>query len=176
MTLGNLDVSGTGLTIEALVNAQGFSNCRLNDCRIVSKASGTSSSQHLWMLSTITEDGQERLRFRLNTGGSTTTLIADRGDIEIGEWYHAAATYDGSTMRLYLNGQLVGSTSKSGSVAQNPGVSAWIGGNPDGATVRPWHGGIDEIRIWNDARTQTCLLYTSPSPRDRQKSRMPSSA
>ena len=24
--------------------------------------------------------------------------------------------------------------------------------------------------------SQTCLLYTSPSPRDRQKSRMPSSA
>ena len=26
------------------------------------------------------------------------------------------------------------------------------------------------------AQDQTCLLYTSPSPRDRQKSRMPSSA
>ena len=26
------------------------------------------------------------------------------------------------------------------------------------------------------ALTKTCLLYTSPSPRDRQKSRMPSSA
>ena len=26
------------------------------------------------------------------------------------------------------------------------------------------------------AKAQTCLLYTSPSPRDRQKSRMPSSA
>ena len=25
-------------------------------------------------------------------------------------------------------------------------------------------------------RSKTCLLYTSPSPRDRQKSRMPSSA
>ena len=25
-------------------------------------------------------------------------------------------------------------------------------------------------------QAQTCLLYTSPSPRDRQKSRMPSSA
>ena len=25
-------------------------------------------------------------------------------------------------------------------------------------------------------KAQTCLLYTSPSPRDRQKSRMPSSA
>ena len=27
-----------------------------------------------------------------------------------------------------------------------------------------------------DARAGACLLYTSPSPRDRQKSRMPSSA
>ena len=27
-----------------------------------------------------------------------------------------------------------------------------------------------------DVRSQACLLYTSPSPRDRQKSRMPSSA
>ena len=29
---------------------------------------------------------------------------------------------------------------------------------------------------WNRAGTIVCLLYTSPSPRDRQKSRMPSSA
>ena len=28
----------------------------------------------------------------------------------------------------------------------------------------------------NATMTYTCLLYTSPSPRDRQKSRMPSSA
>ena len=27
-----------------------------------------------------------------------------------------------------------------------------------------------------DAKMDVCLLYTSPSPRDRQKSRMPSSA
>ena len=27
-----------------------------------------------------------------------------------------------------------------------------------------------------DAQPESCLLYTSPSPRDRQKSRMPSSA
>ena len=28
----------------------------------------------------------------------------------------------------------------------------------------------------NDQNTQTCLLYTSPSPRDTERSRMPSSA
>ena len=38
------------------------------------------------------------------------------------------------------------------------------------------------VKQWVDAAMQdpanllTCLLYTSPSPRDRQKSRMPSSA
>ena len=33
------------------------------------------------------------------------------------------------------------------------------------------------IRLYScDQHAHTCLLYTSPSPRDRQKSRMPSSA
>ena len=32
------------------------------------------------------------------------------------------------------------------------------------------------IRFQAEAMSETCLLYTSPSPRDRQKSRMPSSA
>ena len=38
----------------------------------------------------------------------------------------------------------------------------------------------DEGKAWRDAPeldlVEDCLLYTSPSPRDRQKSRMPSSA
>ncbi len=34
--------------------------------------------------------------------------------------------------------------------------------------------GADEVEVWND--TEGCLLHTPPSPRDRQKSRMPSSA
>ena len=32
------------------------------------------------------------------------------------------------------------------------------------------------MKITRDRVKKTCLLYTSPSPRDRQKSRMPSSA
>ena len=34
----------------------------------------------------------------------------------------------------------------------------------------------DERGVQTDPQTGDCLLYTSPSPRDRQKSRMPSSA
>ena len=34
----------------------------------------------------------------------------------------------------------------------------------------------EKLNAINDDMPRDCLLYTSPSPRDRQKSRMPSSA
>ena len=40
--------------------------------------------------------------------------------------------------------------------------------------IRLSQGGLPTIQLAITMRT--CLLYTSPSPRDRQKSRMPSSA
>ena len=36
--------------------------------------------------------------------------------------------------------------------------------------------GFKEIEVGFPAASETCLLYTSPSPRDRTRSRMPSSA
>ena len=35
---------------------------------------------------------------------------------------------------------------------------------------------MDELHNNTDALAQFCLLYTSPSPRDKRQSRMPSSA
>ena len=69
------------------------------------------------------------------------------------------------------------------------GVVHKIGEVHDGAAVTDWMAQERERGItitaaaistsWQDHRINiidTCLLYTSPSPRDRQKSRMPSSA
>ena len=45
------------------------------------------------------------------------------------------------------------------------------------AHYEAWAETYDEEITENDyAQPKSCLLYTSPSPRDRQKSRMPSSA
>ena len=38
------------------------------------------------------------------------------------------------------------------------------------------HDGVSIVEVTNPRDVSDCLLYTSPSPRDRQKSRMPSSA
>ena len=37
-------------------------------------------------------------------------------------------------------------------------------------------GGLTAFHIFPDDEIEICLLYTSPSPRDRTRSRMPSSA
>ena len=49
-----------------------------------------------------------------------------------------------------------------------------------GTQAQRFQRGQDEIRVWvrydRENRSSICLLYTSPSPRDRTRSRMPSSA
>ena len=57
-----------------------------------------------------------------------------------------------------------------GGAGTNSGNNRGAGGGGGGAIVRGTFT-ADEL-----ASSLTCLLYTSPSPRDRQKSRMPSSA
>ena len=56
----------------------------------------------------------------------------------------------------------------------NPHPYPWMNSLfQDGATIS-WL--ISEAAIVNHARRSVCLLYTSPSPRDKRQSRMPSSA
>ncbi len=150
VALGELDVTAggsgdDGLTLAAWVKASSFS-----DLRILSKATGTSEQDHYWMLSTIVSSGN-RLRFRLKTGSTTTTLIASSGTLNTDTWHHAAATYDGSTMKLWLDGGEVGSAAKTGTVAANASVGAAIGANPDGQ--RSWNGLIDEACVFDRALT-----------------------
>ncbi len=153
--LNKLDVSGAALTIEAWFNGADLKGCVGTDCegRLVSKATGTGRSDHYWMVSTFKVGSHIRLRFRLKTNNTTKTLIANSGNLDSDTWYHVAATYDGSTMRLYLDGNIVGSKSKSGLIDSNPNIDAWIGKNP-GSNNRAWEGLIDEVRIWNVARNQ----------------------
>jgi hypothetical protein len=149
--LGSLDVHGTGLTITAWINADSFDGY-YHDDRIVSKATGTQSQDHYWMLSTIRQGSETRLRFRLKTDGNTDTLIAHSGNLLTGQWHHVAAVYDGSWMRLYLDGSEVGRLEKTGAVDMNAAVPVWIGRNP--SNDKPFHGSIDDVRIYDHNHTE----------------------
>ena len=149
--VGLLDVSGGAMTLSAWIYADNLSNCVARDCRILSKATGTAETDHYFMLSTIQGGADTRLRFRLKTDDVTSTLIASSGDLPENTWVHAAAVYDGSNMLLYLDGALVGSIGKAGSLTPNAAVPVWIGGNPPSSSERPWDGLLDEVRIYNRA-------------------------
>ena len=63
---------------------------------------------------------------------------------------------------------------------ENPTVKIRWGDEDRGTAVTPSAAWDNEVTVSTNQATgafsTTCLLYTSPSPRDRQKSRMPSSA
>ena len=52
-------------------------------------------------------------------------------------------------------------------------IGVWRGGAPVGIAVQEF---LDFLDIPSDHIAISCLLYTSPSPRDKRQSRMPSSA
>ena len=146
---GPIDVPGTAVTLAARFKADAFTGSG-KDGRILSKAVGPAEQDHYWMLSTWRAGGAVRLRFRLKAGGRTDTLIGS-DEVRTGTWTHVAAVYDGRTMRLYQNGKEIGRTAKTGPIATDPSLAAWIGDNPPEAGSRPFVGAIDDVRIYRRA-------------------------
>ena len=159
VNVGGLNISGDGLTISAQISADAFGGM-FRDGRIFSKATSNQAQDHYWMLSTIRRGAQTRLRFRLKTDGITDTLIATDGNLTTDQWYHVAATYDGAFMRLFLDGSLVGSMAKTGSIDVNAAVDAWIGQNP--GNYGPFDGLIDDLQIYARGLSEAEIAALSP--------------
>ncbi|NCT95011.1 MAG: HYR domain-containing protein [Chitinophagaceae bacterium] len=72
-------------------------------------------------------------------------------------WHHVAATYDGAYMRIYVDGNLVNSMPKTGTVTvyTNPLTIGNHGGyNTDAEGPEYYKGSMDEFRIWNRALSE----------------------
>ena len=79
-------------------------------------------------------------------------------------WTHLAATYDGATLRLYVNGTQVSSTARSGTIKASAGPLT-IGGDP--LYGQYFSGRIDEVRIYNSALTQAQIQTDMATPHRR---------
>ena len=80
-------------------------------------------------------------------------------------WYHAAVTYDSNgEYRLYLNGNLEASLSlgpaiwPQGASIQHSAIGTML--TSAGASNGLFQGAMDEVRIWNFARTQSAIRAT----------------
>ncbi|MBL8725118.1 MAG: LamG domain-containing protein [Planctomycetes bacterium] len=66
---------------------------------------------------------------------------------------HVAASYDGTALRLFLNGAQVAQGNATGAILDRGGVFRIGGGDLSVAGGETWNGTIDELRVWPFART-----------------------
>jgi uncharacterized repeat protein (TIGR01451 family) len=100
-------------------------------------------------------------------------------NLGLNTWTHLATTYDGATLRLYVNGTQVSSTARTGTLATSTNPLT-IGGDP--IYGQHFAGTIDEVRVYNAALTQaqistdmaTAIGGGSPPPPDGQPPSDPS--
>jgi hypothetical protein len=81
-------------------------------------------------------------------GSRFTTPLYGPSTLPMNTWSHLAATYDGATMRILVNGAEVNSRAQTGSIPTSGGALS-LGG--DAASGQHFSGRIDEVRIYDRA-------------------------
>lgn len=101
---------------------------------------------------------REHFTFRLATAGGNTdgdgvlTTLTGKSEIKPGPWYHVAATYDGSTMRLFLNGRLEGTSAvQSGDILYPDKGKLTVAAFADDNELEILDGALLEVKTYNRA-------------------------
>lgn len=136
--------TGSRLTIEAWIYPTSWRTNVWEGC-VINK-SGTTDRGYM-----LRVGNSGSVNFNLGNS-SWNEITTGTNAISLNTWSHIAGTWDGSTMRLYINGVLVGTRALSSlGSSTNP---LYLGSDPM-FSGRNYPGRIDEVRIWNVARTQT---------------------
>ena len=101
----------------------------------------------------------------LPAGGGTFGGVTGHADGQQSDlprhWSHLAVTYDGTTLKLFVNGDEASSRPTTGPILSTPDP-VWIGGShPYGEY---FHGLIDEVRIYDRALTRSELRAEMSTP------------
>jgi hypothetical protein len=95
----------------------------------------------------------------IGTGKGSTTAVSGE-ELRAHDWTHLAATYDGSRLRLYEEGELVAEKSATTPPAVGEGALKIGCDTPDG----PFTGKIDEVRVYNRALDGAEVAYDREAP------------
>lgn len=141
VSLGNAnDISGTNkFTIECYVNLT-TKPSGTEEYNVFTKASSGSSGE--WVFGVAYAASQ--LRVDVRGAGWCGELLS--GSLNANQWYHVAATYDGTNTTLYLNGTQIGTKNCSQTIGSTSDV------NYMGAFLTTTHnmnGLIDECKMFN---------------------------
>ena len=139
---------GQAMTIEAWVRLDGDGT---GGPRIVEQS--VDESWGLWL--PLPWHESDKVQFTIVTTDGAQAVVSN-GALEREAWTHIAATYDGARMRLYLDGVLDNEVAHTGDVVQL-GTDLSIGRNAS-RNLDHFEGAIDEVRLWNVARTHDEII------------------
>ncbi|RLD55818.1 MAG: hypothetical protein DRJ05_12340 [Bacteroidetes bacterium] len=93
------------------------------------------------------------ISFSMDANGNTSNvLITGDNVIYPNAWFHVAGSWDGSTLSIYINGVLAASMPWSNTA--DGSTNNTLIGRYNGTGPHFFRGYIDEVRIWNEARTE----------------------
>jgi hypothetical protein len=148
----SLSFSTNTITVEAWINPTSWKT-NIFEGSIVVKEQNTSNNGFMFRAG-----NQGRLNFAIGANGLPWVELTTANPVlSLNVWQHVAATYNGTRMRLFVNGVKVDSLNYTGQIgnANNPmTIGGWY------TTGRNWSGRIDEVRVWNIARTPAQIMAT----------------
>lgn len=139
---GNLDSLSNQITIEAWIFAHSIP--AYNKPRIVDRSDDAYTDRFILHF----VDGTQIIAFNINANKVYSN------NIPLSTWVHVAGTYDGQIMKVYVNGNLEASSYVS-TIIDVKNSDLYIGSaGPVSSSSGIFNGLIDDVRIWNIARTQ----------------------
>ncbi len=149
----SLNVTGDQITLTAWVYFDDVSVVQIILAKVFNNTTHTSPyfSYGLHILS----NGRGRCWLSL-TSNTQSFAMAPTGTVTPGQWHHMAGVYDGSQIRLYLNGEVVATVDATGDINPYPDTIYRMGNN--GGLTEPMAGKLDDIRIYTRALSVDELL------------------
>jgi hypothetical protein len=167
-TIGNLGQAMTFNGTSSHINATGLTNIAYPAITVSAwvNESASQSGNPRYVANSHTDSGSNNLGFELmwargNFGacvpqgldfiignGSTCSAAGSAVSVPSNKWFHVVGTYDGSTIKIYYNGALAGSTSFTGTIAASTLPFA-MGYGPYGNDYL--NGKLDDVRIYSRA-------------------------
>jgi len=144
VTIGDVDITGTELTVEALFNRNPPLNNGVYYGHLVSKHTDQTNVNYA-----LLPNGCE-----ITTSVSGYKAIFQTCVPELGKTYHVAMVYDGAMLKFYRNGILMSQVACTGNLVNNDLLTT-IGqiARVDNPLNNQFLGYTNEVRIWNVART-----------------------
>ncbi|ROH95864.1 endo-beta-N-acetylglucosaminidase H [Chryseobacterium daecheongense] len=145
---GSLNLNGSALSFEGWIKPASFKS----GFPYISSIMGTEVSDSNSALLRLGDGNlaNNKLQFVLSINNVQQKLASNTA-LNANTWYHVAATYDGATMKIYINGVLDASKSQTGSVNSSGAFNVGYSYN----ISRNFNGKIDEVRVWKRALSQT---------------------